>query len=217
MHRFSLRSLLGACTLAVLGFAGIYFAFFQEHKVERDIRRFGQLPISDREELFAKVDLLAEIGNQLQSRSSKWSEIPERPELTRVELAQIANHFRELYPFESLESRLAYEMFSPASEVRLSRDAEFVLSQAEDTSPGSLLFLDYLSTRSRALQELHTTLVFDFISQEGVGMSRMRFPSIRDLKIEVAPASALNFADRPKREPGPLVEVASGETTKHVD
>lgn len=214
MFRFSLRSLVGITAVtAVLIAIGYYYAKY-ENEVERDIRLYGATPIQDPDRLFAEVERLAELGDQAQSSDSYDYISKDESKLSRIELAQIAHHYRKQYPFVSLRTRLAYEAnASPKAvlpEATLAR-----MELAEDPSRGGMVKARYTPIRTQALHQLHSEWVFQFITQEGVGVSRMPFASVWNLPLADSPATEFDSLGGDAPEPGPGVKILSEERERY--
>lgn len=214
MFRFSIRYLM-VLTASVAVIAAIcFYAFAFQSEVERDIRRHGSTPITDRSVLFAKVERLAEIGDEAQSAT--YVQPPdERPILTRVELAQVAHDYRDKYPLVSLRNRLAYESAGPKTKTKLTPATVKRMELAEDPTSGGVFKGRLTPVRTRALYALHSDWVFEFITQEGVGFSRMRFPSVWDLELDASPEVAIPPVRKDTPDPGPSVVIAADEPTSY--
>ena len=207
MYRFSIRGLIGLTSLIAVIVAIGYHA---ESEVERDIRKLGKIPIEDPEALFAKVEVLAEAGDHAQSWTSEPFE-KAIPKLTRTELAQAANHYREQYPLVSLRSRLKYEKSARPRRAQLQPETNERLDLAEDPTMGGMTKGRLPPTRSNALYQLHSDWVFTFITQEGVGVSRMRFPSVWDLKLNDLPEVPFAVQSHDTPAQGRLLDVVDDE------
>ena len=150
MFRFSLRSLIGLTFLiAVLITCGVHF-FASENPVERDIRLYGETPVEEPDRLFAEVERLAKLGEQAQSDSSYGYISGDESKLNRVELSQIAHHFREMYPFISLRSRLAYESTAEKKFATLRKETLERMKLAECLAVSELLSSAWIVTASSA-------------------------------------------------------------------
>ncbi|MCA9138735.1 MAG: hypothetical protein KDB00_18315 [Planctomycetales bacterium] len=171
--------------------------------------------MKDPDRLLAEVERLAELGDQAQS-SESFSYVPANAsELTRVELAQIAHHFRERFPFRSLRPRLAYESSLPKSKAILGEATLARMNLAEDPTQGGMVKARLTPTRTQAFYELHSEWVFTFITQEGVGLSRMRFPSVWDLELADSPPVEFDELSDDAPEPGGIVEILDDEPGRY--
>lgn len=215
MFRFSLRSLVGITTVIVIVIAICFYYFRSEDAVEREIRLCGETPMKDPDRLFAEVERLAELGSQAQSADAFYFVPKDASTLSRIELAQIAHHYREHYPLVSLRSHLAYESTGPKSKAIL-RDATLQrLVLAEDPTQGGLVKARLTPMRTRALRKLHSKRVFAFVTQEGVGNSRMGFPSVWDLKLSDSSIVDLNYVVDEAPEAGAKVEILDNEPARY--
>jgi hypothetical protein len=111
------------------------------------------------------------------------------------------------HPFESLESRLAYEPHRP------SESAEGTRAKSANDDPGDS-FRDYTGRRRTAmLQRIHENSVHAFVNSPGFGVVRMIGPSLGDLRradpIRTAPPLPLpeppSGTDVPSLSVGDLV------------
>ena len=214
MFRFSIRGLaILTVIVAVLAACGLYFLAV-ESPVERDVRLYGELPMENPDRLFDEVDRLAELGAQAQSASSIEYLSADESQLTRVELAQLASHFRKQYPLVSLRTRLRYESTATRRKPVLAKETLARMELAEDPSLGGTVKARFSPVRTRALQNLHSDWVFQFITQEGVGFSRMTFPSVRHLELADSQAVMFDAVDAP--HPGREVVVPSDEPGRYT-
>jgi hypothetical protein len=101
-----------------------------------------------------------------------------------------AEELRAKYPFESLADRLAFERKrlsgkpqQPAAEPSLTEAAK----QSLDAQENSIEMQRRFDLRTRALHELHSDRVAQFISQQGFGESRMVRPTPSHLDLPEAP------------------------------
>ena len=70
MSRFNLRSLVAATTLIVVLIAIAFYCLKLENEVERDLPLYGSTLMEDPEFLFAEVERLAKLGDDMQSWDS---------------------------------------------------------------------------------------------------------------------------------------------------
>lgn len=214
MFRFSLRGLVCFTSLIAIAVAICSYGMLAESEDERDIRLYGELPIEDPVSLFSKVDQLVEAG----IRERPWNQTQfatSRPRLTRVELAQVANHYRKAYSFVSLRNRLSYEANSTPRPVKLMDSTLERLSLAEDPTRGGMVKSELPPIRTLALQALHSDWVFHFIRQEGVGMTRMPDPSVWDLESKTWPE--IPFEATTEQAPGQATELPDTEPDNPSD
>ena len=212
MIRFSLKALVCLTAIVAIVYAVCFYGMVTESEDERDIRLYGELPIEDPETLFAKVDQLADPDERPDPWDPNDVRAKSRPKLTRVELAQVASHYRKAYPFVSLRDRLTYERAAKHRQVKLLDSTRKRLSLAEDPTQGGMMKGELPAVRTLAFEAVHSQWVFYFIRQEGVGMTRMPDPSIRDLE-------SLDWPDIPfeattNQPPGKPVEVPETEPTQ---
>ncbi|MEO1530154.1 MAG: hypothetical protein AAFX06_32545 [Planctomycetota bacterium] len=213
MFRFSLRALVCLTAVVAIGLA-VFVCSNAESEVERDIRLYGDRPITDRETLFAKVEQLIDARQS----EGRWHDpeveaVPEpvpRPTLTRVEFAQIATHYRKAYPLVSLRERLAYERARKHRHAKLLDSTLERMNVAEDPTHGGMTKGEWPQIRTHALQQLHSRWVFHFIRQEGAGVARLPpDPSVRDLEVE--PWPEIMFEATTHQPPGEPVDVPDTE------
>jgi hypothetical protein len=96
-----------------------------------------------------------------------------------------AEEWRKLYPFQSVEDRLAYEAGKKAAVApALSPDAAKRLANSDRVyQPGR----NFGDIRRESLKKLHSAEVEDFIKRDGFGLERMPRPSPRYLELAQAP------------------------------
>jgi hypothetical protein len=105
-----------------------------------------------------------------------------------------AKELRAKYPFESLEGRLAYERKHTNGTQQQAANAKPLSETARqslDLQEKSIEAQQRFDLRTRALVELHSDRVAQFISQEGFGRSRMVMPSPSHLELPEAPSVQL--------------------------
>lgn len=189
IRRFSLRGLLYLSTAAMAGISVGFHLWEFESNVEREIRIYGATPMPDKHGLLEKAYRLAEIGALVDQGDPITGDVPE---LTQVEYAQLATHFRRHYPMQSLRGRLQHERRGKRRNAttrrsRLRKSTELRLSKMEISNRSVAMKWTGWPVRTEALYMLHSDEVFRFISQEGAGFSRYVNPSINDLELEEIP------------------------------
>jgi hypothetical protein len=101
-----------------------------------------------------------------------------------------AEELRAKFPFESLDERLAYErkrMAGHEQHVTAAGSLTEAARQSLDAQESSIEMQRRFDLRTRALRELHSDRVAQFISQQGFGESRMIRPTPSHLELPEAP------------------------------
>ncbi len=137
-------------------------------------------PLENIDELLEKTIARAKL-------TRSWEPDPQalaETQLSRIDVAHVARHLREQYPFASLRNRLAYEKKAHRRMSTLSSESEDRLSLEEDPSLDMRVKAADFDPRMESLQMLHSNEVIRFITQEGFGFSRYTPPSITFLELE---------------------------------
>lgn len=101
-----------------------------------------------------------------------------------------ADELRAKYPFESLADRLVFERKRLTDKPQQSGAAPLLTeaaAQSLDAQENSIEMQRRFDLRTRALRELHSDRVAQFISQQGFGESRMVRPTPSHLQLPEAP------------------------------
>ena len=123
---------------------------------------------NDPDSVKTAVELLAELEKEVDWTTDQWGRSSNLP---KEEVEIVAKELRARYPVVSIRDRLHFQASHPQPVVRTPS------GQGRNYRDG------FLSQRSRALSELHSNEVHNFINRNGQGMMRSPPPAPSDLRL----------------------------------